>query len=123
MTLLEPPVNPMNLNRDDDLDHLLATFFRREVPHPWPVLKPPAPVPAADGQAAARPLSRSRLALAASVALLVVGQGLLNRAYHKDEPPAAGDVDVASKSAPKGKATPHSPSVGPGKAGRVAPRP
>ena len=61
----------------DDVDQLLRAFYRSEMPDPFPSFEAPAetlrvlpfPVPAAR-----RPrISRSRLALAASVALLMGG--------------------------------------------------
>jgi hypothetical protein len=58
----------------DNLDHLLRAFFRAEMPEPWP----DAPArPLAFRPARRRGLVRSRLALAASVLLLLVGQWLL----------------------------------------------
>lgn len=59
---------------DDDLDGLLRAFFQAEMPHPWPALK--APLPSRQTAPPAPPrrgLFRSRLALAASVTLLVTG--------------------------------------------------
>lgn len=59
---------------DDDLDGLLRAFFQAELPRPWPALKaPPTPHPAVAPLPVRRGLFRSRLALAASVALLVTG--------------------------------------------------
>src|SRR4051812_17386359 len=77
----------------DDLDALLTAFFRKEMPAPWPAFRPPlaradAPPPASSngrahpapptiGPARPRPLGgprsfwRSRLALAASLVLLL----------------------------------------------------
>jgi hypothetical protein len=69
MNLVEPPVQP-----DDDLDGLLRAFFRAEMPDPWPSLEAPPTLPAAFLH---RPLVRSKVALAASVALLVTGSWLL----------------------------------------------
>jgi hypothetical protein len=71
MSLVEPsPLKP-----GDDLDGLLRTFFRSQMPQPWPV--PPMPrsrsVPATRPAASRHPLMRSRFALAASVALLLFG--------------------------------------------------
>ena len=46
----------------DDLDGLLRTFFRAEMPEPWPVLKPPAPA-VGSSTPRRRLFARSRLAL------------------------------------------------------------
>jgi hypothetical protein len=74
MSLVEPPpVRP-----GDNLDGLLRAFFRSQLPHPWPSPPRPAPrtVPARPGRPG-RALFRSRLALAATVALLFLGSLLL----------------------------------------------
>ena len=88
MTLQQPPVLPRYFDRPpDDLDKLLSDFFRSEVPDPWPVMKSPgrptlrlAAAPAPDPvQPAPRrwTLFRSRFALAATVALCLMGTLLL----------------------------------------------
>lgn len=71
MNVIVPPRVPP----DDEIDGLLRAFFRAELPHPWPAMKAPAapqtaPVPSSPPHPA---LWRSRLALAASVALLALG--------------------------------------------------
>ncbi len=70
----------------DDLDGLLRQFFQAEMPDPWPRLVPPE---AASAPAPVRwrgwTLLRSRLALAASLALLVGGQLLLAGSYRSNE--------------------------------------
>ncbi len=75
MTFLKDPV----VSSGDDLDNLLRAFFQAEMPNPWPAVEVPArrlqlaapeeaPAPSRHSS-----LWRSRLALAASVALLVSG--------------------------------------------------
>jgi hypothetical protein len=63
----------------DDLDGLLRTFFRAQMPHPWPAA--PATTfrltPALRPATSRRPLMRSRWALAASIGLLLLGSLLL----------------------------------------------
>jgi hypothetical protein len=54
----------------DELDALLRAFFRSEMPDPWPAVKIP---PAESAYSSWWTASRSRLALAASVALLMLG--------------------------------------------------
>jgi hypothetical protein len=91
MNLVLPPVQPDTAPPDDELDGLLRAYFQAQMPRPWPALvlpqdrngvlplaRPPvAPsrLPAREAKAGdgRRPLFRSRLALAASVALLILG--------------------------------------------------
>ena len=65
-----------------DLDGLLSDFFKAQMPAPWPaaprvrgeaVVMPSAPADRRDGPALKDPTFRSKLSLAASVALLVGG--------------------------------------------------
>jgi len=85
MRIVEPPSldSPWRGRHGDDVDRLLSDFFRAELPNPWPA----APVP--DEQPQSLPLStrkpmqrgsalRSRFALAASVALLLIGGWFLS---------------------------------------------
>jgi hypothetical protein len=62
------------VRRPDDFDELLTRFFRSEMPDPWPAV-PEAPPAEPRRQAPARPWFRhsSRLALAAAVALFLIG--------------------------------------------------
>jgi hypothetical protein len=70
MNVIVPPRVPP----DDEIDGLLRAFFRAELPHRWPAMKAPAPPTVPAPPAPRRPaLWRSRLALAASVALLALG--------------------------------------------------
>lgn len=83
MSVLEPPP----LQPGDDLDRLLRTFLRSQLPHPWP----PPPVTSCQRRSAdGRNLMRSRWALAASVALLVVGSWLLPSRFTSDARPEPG---------------------------------
>jgi hypothetical protein len=66
---------------EDPIDALLGAFFKSEMPTPWPAFQPPArsrtlPLPARRAPAGQRLLG-SRVALAASVALLVLCGWLL----------------------------------------------
>jgi hypothetical protein len=108
MNLLPPPpTSPGGAPPSDgDIDTLLSAFFRAEMPDPWPSLEAPArprvaPVPVRPSAPPPRrrTLVRSRLALAASVALLVVGA--LFRAGRPDEalPRAVEPGDVSPPSA------------------------
>jgi hypothetical protein len=78
MSALPPsPATPRDGGRlPDDLDGLLRAFYRAEMPDPWPVLEPPAAAGVAGGPPAPgrRPLARSRLALAATVSFLLIGE-------------------------------------------------
>jgi hypothetical protein len=85
MSITEPPAHkPV-----DDLDGLLRDFFRGQMPKSWP----PSPVPVARTMNSPRPmtqrnsLTRSRWALAASVALLLLGSLLLPSRFSQDAKP------------------------------------
>jgi hypothetical protein len=73
-------VEPSPLNPGDDLDGLLRAFFRGQMPHPWPSPR----MARLHGTRSERPPSsgrgrnRSRWALAASVALLLLGSLFLS---------------------------------------------
>jgi hypothetical protein len=76
-SLHRPLIGPRELDHaPTDLDGLIDRFFRAEMPEPWPVWKPPAtlPVPMGGGLLRRRSLFRSRLALAASLLILLIGQ-------------------------------------------------
>jgi len=83
----------------DDLDGLLRNFFRSEMPNPWPTMTAPAienPTPTWWSR------SRSRLALAASVALLLVGSWFLSgSAPDYTAPVVNGPRDTSSGAADK----------------------
>jgi len=64
----------------DDLDALLGAFYKAQMPTPWPAFPPPARPRTLPLRPQARrpwPVVASRLALAASVALLLLGFWLL----------------------------------------------
>ncbi len=83
MSVLEPPP----LQPGDDLDRLLRTFLRSQLPYPWP----PPPVASCQHRPAdGRNLIRSRWSLAASVALLLVGSWLLPSRFTPDARPEHG---------------------------------
>lgn len=72
MSVVEPP----SRKPGDELDELLRRFFRSQLPQPWPALR----LPASEHPrwpALGRSLARSRWALAASVALLLLSSLLL----------------------------------------------
>ena len=68
---------------EQDVDQLLGAFFKSEIPDPWPAFEPPArtlpfrPAPERRGF-----VLGSRLALAASVALLLVSGWLLSGSFN-----------------------------------------
>jgi len=70
----QPPKTP-----GDDLEGLLRTFFRAQMPNPWPTAPtPPFRTPKAiQSVPSRRRLMRSRWALAASIGLLLLGSLLL----------------------------------------------
>jgi hypothetical protein len=72
--ILPPSLSSRGSARPDDLDGLLRTFYQSEMPHPWPELEPPARTILAPARASVwNRISRSHLALAASIALLILG--------------------------------------------------
>ncbi len=79
---IQPPVRPGDaMPPEDEFDGRLRDFFRAEMPNPWPVFH--APVTRREMLPFRTPrrrfsLMRSRLALAASVALIVGGALLLS---------------------------------------------
>jgi hypothetical protein len=86
-------------SQGDEVDDLLRAFFRSEMPDPWPAWspsKPPASLPTPAPRPRLRPLFRSRFTLAASVAILLIGQLWLLGSYKKN----AGRLDSAGREAP-----------------------
>ena len=96
MTLLSPPASRGG-PPPEDLDRRLGALFRARMPHPWP------PAPATPLHRTPRwPLLRSRLALAASVALLATGLLFLAGAF-PGRPSASGPaLPVTHPSADRG---------------------
>ncbi len=76
----------------DDFDGLLRAFFRGQMPHPWPTPR----LPRFRGACVERPLSlgrignRSRWALAASMALLLLGSLFLSGRFTHQIKPGEG---------------------------------
>ncbi|MBL8797324.1 MAG: hypothetical protein JNM56_25710 [Planctomycetia bacterium] len=96
MTLHTPNLNQGG-RTPDDLDGLLRSFFRSEMPDPWPTMKAPAAETPTLGWWSR---SRSRLALAASVALLLIGSWLLSgSAPQYTAPVVNGPRDTSSGTA------------------------
>src|SRR5262245_35390705 len=107
MNILNQPSHPGPADhRPDDLDGLLRTFFRAEMPHPWPQMKPPA-----EQAPRVKPARRSpryaRWALAASVGLLLVGQVFLSGMFGESFTPGTDasfrDSEANRRSQPKVK--------------------
>jgi hypothetical protein len=88
MNLVEPPT----LKPGDDLDGLLRAFFRSQMPQPWPMPRLPRfrTVPASPQPRSGRSLIRSRYALAASVALLLLGSLFLSSRFTQGVKPDDG---------------------------------
>lgn len=65
---------PSDLNRPNSVDELLRGFFRKAMPRPWPAFRAPEP-PSLPSRPRVSSWSRWRspLALAATVALLLLG--------------------------------------------------
>jgi hypothetical protein len=100
MNLLDAPPEPSS---DDDLDRLLTTFYRAEMPHPWPKLAPPLRVRPAtvEGDPRRSVLTHSRLTLAASVAALVAGGWLLSGRLPVAAPGPGVSLEGGSAKVPK----------------------
>jgi hypothetical protein len=106
-------VSPQPVLPDDEVDAQLRAFFQGEMPNPWPAFQPPQ----ARSQARLRPfpapqpkrrlLLRSRLALAASVGLLIFSGLMLPGRF----PGARPEIGV------KGGDASHQPPHAPGKSG------
>jgi hypothetical protein len=103
MSLFEQPfVDPSVSRFGDEIDVRLRQFFQAEMPDPWPKLTLPQEPSAALVPARWRgwTLLRSRLALAASVGLLVGGHVLLSNSFRGDDrtrATSAKDPVVAGK--------------------------
>jgi hypothetical protein len=98
MTLLSPSASRGGAQPPDDIDKWLRAFFKAQMPHPWPSPEAPAPrrvAPPPVARPAPRwPLMRSRLALAASVALLATGLLFLAGAFQGRMNPAAPPIHM-----------------------------
>lgn len=82
------------------IDEALREFFHKEMPNPWPSWqRPPAPV-----SPPGRHVWRSRLALAASVALLLLSHWTLTT-YFLDGPASAGSNSLNLREATHRNAT------------------
>jgi hypothetical protein len=98
-------------SQDDDFDLQLAQFFRGEVPDPWPRLTAPVASPAARRES--KTLSAGRMALAASIALLLLGGWYLNGRLPT---PVNGSLDNGNATLPRDMRTmPHSTPMPRGK--------
>jgi len=98
----------MNTNQNTpaaDLDQLLSSFFKAELPDPFPPLRSPAasraemPMPASDERASRsrQTISKSRLSLAVSAALLLGGCWYLSG--HMGKAPARTAIGKSNDSA------------------------
>jgi hypothetical protein len=129
MSVIEPPLfNRSSFSpSDDELDGLLRSFFRGEMPRPWPVLEPPAAaIVSLSSPELPRSgvLSRSRVVLAASVAFLIGGQALLSHALQTDgsaNPGTSTPVDLMARPDRHGK-TSHGTTSGRGPVTESGPR-
>ena len=85
MRFVEPPP----LKPSDDLEALLRAFFRSQMPPSWPSPRVPlaSVMPLRRPPRVGRGLTRSRWALAASVALLLLGSLLLPSRFTHDAKP------------------------------------
>jgi len=102
MRFVDPPTldSPWREQPGDDLDGLLTAFFRSEMPSPWPGAPEPeeAEVIVRPMPRARNPIWGSRLALAASVAILLAGGWLLSGSF-SDTPGGANPPRMSPTSA------------------------
>ena len=86
---LAPPLSTGDRPAPDELDALLRAYFRAEMPEPWPAppLVAAAPTTPVAVARAGRASVRSRLALAASVMVLIGGTMLLPKTKPTGDPP------------------------------------
>lgn len=73
----------------EEIDRLLGAYFQKEMPHPWPKASLTGPTVQLANAESRWSSSRSRMALAASVALLVAGAMLLGGSF-KNPPKPTG---------------------------------
>jgi hypothetical protein len=105
--VVRPPVDPAGAGPDEGpLDERLRAFFRAELPDPWPAFTPPRPSAAPPSRHLGGRLGgsgrRSRYALAASIALLLLGSLALAGAlkFGVPEPASEGLGAAARRPAP-----------------------
>jgi len=116
MSLLSPPPVPRGgAQPPDDVDDLLRAFFKAQMPKSWPAPDVPASRRAASLPVARPvkgwPLMRSRLAVAASVALLVGGSLLLAEAFQgRPNGPAGPTITNGKAEALNPDGTPKAPT-------------
>src|SRR5262245_9060274 len=101
MSISQPPVEHRQSGPSaDDVDGLLRDFFQASLPRPWPAfVRPQRETLPLVRPASWRRRFRSSLALAASVAILALGLGLLPGKF-VDRPstplPGAGDPNATN---------------------------
>jgi hypothetical protein len=114
-------------SRVEDLDALLADFFRAEMPAPWPAFR--APARRTRPTLAVRPTWTSRLALVAAVTLLLLGAWMLPRPaapVSAGRSPALPSLDAPRAEPPHGLekgGAPAKPQKRNGEKGKDAPAP
>jgi hypothetical protein len=93
MRIVEPPTldSPGRGHPGDELDGLLSSWFRTQMPNPWPSLDLPEEAVLPMPRRASHPWAslRSRLALAASVALMLVAPWLLSGRFQEIASPGS----------------------------------
>jgi hypothetical protein len=94
-----PPILPLPDRPPDDLDQLLRSYFQSELPSPWPALRAltqpgsPADLPGSPVGRRRWLAFRRRLAVAASVAALLIGYLLLAQAFPSSVSKAPSALD------------------------------
>jgi hypothetical protein len=112
--LVAPPNHRQDRSPEgDDVDQLLRAFYRAEMPDPWPSFEAPADAPtvlpfSAPGARRAM-FGRSRLALAASVALLIGGLWFVSGKFVSEPAPRHDDLRYSDPEATRTQPGPKAP--------------
>jgi hypothetical protein len=118
MTVVTPPtiVPRSGQPPEDDLDGLLRAYFQAEMPDPWPSFEAPVPrngvLPLRRPKASRFAPWRSRLALAASILLLIAAAlFLLSGSWSTDGPAKTDLLPSAQKDPLPSAPPPNDPSI------------
>jgi len=102
MSPLHRPSGEPDSRLPQDIDSLLRSFYQSQMPDPWPAFEPPTTAPDRSARILPGRVSlRSRLMLAASVLLLLLGQlalsGKFVGASSSAMDPATNRIDEATR--------------------------
>lgn len=110
--VVRPPVDPAGAGPDEGpLEEQLRAFFRAELPNPWPAFTPPRPAAGPAPRLLGGSGRRSRYALAASIALLLLGSLALAGALKFGVPEPTNEGLGAAARRPAPPAVPAGPAL------------